>query len=385
MGDCTSQQTTSMSTMALVIRKCIVLAIVLTASIFASCQNPTLPMITLKRTSCFGVCPVYEFSVYSDGTIQWHGEQFVAQNGAAQASIDKRELDELVRAFSNANFFGFKNSYRTRDLGNGAFESISDLPTTFLTFRSAKQTKTVEDYAFAPEELRQLELSVERISNTHRWIHDCNDVLTLESEEPNYKFTDAEDLKNEIALSADIARQTKPGFTKLMQAAGQGRIDMLTEELEKGNVNHHDETGWSALMIASAAAKPDAVALLLKSGADVNATDIHGDNALIATAADAIFYTHAEAQLAVLRELLAAGASVDFANQAGETALMWTARTGNPEALRQLITAGANPNRKDPQGHRPDYHIQQWLLVRTNDVRRSQFEKALAVLQTSQK
>ena len=43
--------------------------------------------------------------------------------------------------------------------------------------------------------------------------------------------------------------------------------------------------------------------------------------------------------------------SVDATNDLGESALMWSARAGNPESIKVLLKAGANPARVDRSRH----------------------------------
>lgn len=75
---------------------------------------------------------------------------------------------------------------------------------------------------------------------------------------------------------------------------------------------------------------------LIRAGADVNASNRYGSNAMQLAAE--------MADLEMLRILLDAGADVDSPNPEGQTALMLVARTGNVEAARLLVDRGANIN-----------------------------------------
>jgi hypothetical protein len=355
-------------------------AILLLASTlsFSSLQGQTStasPVVTLKRTHCFGTCPIYELSVFADGTVQWSGEQYVGTVGKASATLSKQQVDDLIQTLAASRFSTFQNSYKSQ---------VTDLPTTFLTFTYDGVTKTVEDYAFGPDELHHLELLVEQIGNSHRWLHDEDNVLTLESIEPSYRFTTAEDLKNELIVTADIYRQTKPGFTPLMQAAGQGAVQTIAHEIKSGvDVNRKDETGWTALMMAAVAGQPETLALLLKNGAQVRPSDKNGDTALIGAAANPYLYWKPQVQAQVVQQLLAAGADINQANQLGESALMWAAKSGSPEVVQLLLKAGADSKKRDRLGHDPAYHVQQWLSMRIDDIRRSRYQQSLTLLQSA--
>jgi hypothetical protein len=138
-------------------------------------------------------------------------------------------------------------------------------------------------------------------------------------------------------------------MTPLMQAAGKGDADEVRRFLQRGeDVNAVDETGWTALMIAAVTVQPQAISALLDGGARVDQRDRHGDTALIGCAAVRFGNLHLAAQ--IIRSLLSHGASVEAANDLGESALMWAARAGNVESIGVLLEAGANPSRRSPSG-----------------------------------
>jgi ankyrin repeat protein len=91
-------------------------------------------------------------------------------------------------------------------------------------------------------------------------------------------------------------------------------------------------------------------------------------------------YYKPQVQTAILRQLIAAGADLNQTNREGETALMWAAKSGNPELIEALLQAGANPRTHDKLGHDSAYHVQVWLSTRQNDTRRTRYEETLKLL-----
>jgi hypothetical protein len=344
------------------------------------------PVVTLKRMPCFGMCPAYQVSVFSDGTVEWYGNNFIGTIGEAKGKLPKQQLEGLIRAILDSGFLSLANAYKGCINAQGQLESMSDLPTTFLTFSQHGVTKTTEDYMCAPDALRALETLVDKVLNTHQWRHDETSTLNIESIEPSYRSTAAEDLKNPPVVGSDVDSQTKPGFTKMMQAAGKGDVQSLSKEIESGaDVNGKDETGWTALMMAAVEGQPDAVSVLLKHGAQPRSADKNGDTALIGAAANASFHEKPQGQVAVVQRLISAGSNVNETNQQGETALMWAAKSGNPELVVALLAAGADRNRRDRAGHDPAYHVQEWLSMRPNDTRRSRYQQVLILLQPAKR
>jgi ankyrin repeat protein len=114
-------------------------------------------------------------------------------------------------------------------------------------------------------------------------------------------------------------------------------------------VDAADETGWTALMGAAVAVQPQAASTILDAGARVDQRDHHGDTALIGVAA--VRFGNLRTATEILRTLLAHGASMDATNDLKESALMWAARAGNPESIKVLLSAGANPAQVDQSGH----------------------------------
>lgn len=84
------------------------------------------------------------------------------------------------------------------------------------------------------------------------------------------------------------------------------------------------------------------LAELLKAGADPNEKDSFGTPVLAVVAA--------ERDVDTVRLLLDAGADVDAVDALGATALMYA---GNEECVELLLKAGANPNKRTPDGLTP--------------------------------
>jgi ankyrin repeat protein len=73
------------------------------------------------------------------------------------------------------------------------------------------------------------------------------------------------------------------GVTRLMQAAGNGNCDEVTNLLRSGeDVLKRNRNGTDALIYASSAGHIACVAALLKAGANTNTVDSAGDSALSA-------------------------------------------------------------------------------------------------------
>jgi len=67
--------------------------------------------ITLERTSCFGTCPEYSVTVRGDGSVTYHGEQYVAATGEQTASIPIDDVQRLVEKIDEIDYFGLRDEY----------------------------------------------------------------------------------------------------------------------------------------------------------------------------------------------------------------------------------------------------------------------------------
>jgi ankyrin repeat protein len=140
------------------------------------------------------------------------------------------------------------------------------------------------------------------------------------------------------------------GFTPLMEAAFSGTVDGVKLLIAKGaNVNAVSGDGsfqkvkagtialgnWTALLAAATLGSPEMVVTLVGAGADVNARDVRGMTPLmLAVATD-------RQNADVIRKLIAYKADVNVRSLAGETALDWARKIGNPSVMQVLERAKA--------------------------------------------
>jgi hypothetical protein len=118
-------------------------------------QASALPIssIKLERSACFGTCPVYSVTIFSDGRVQYEGKEFVKEKGARTGAISAREFSELATKVERIGFLKLQAAYRA---------PVTDLPTTTVTVTRGRESKSVEDYFGAPQGLHDLEALIER-------------------------------------------------------------------------------------------------------------------------------------------------------------------------------------------------------------------------------
>lgn len=113
--------------------------------------------IKMEKDPCFGYCPVYIFKIDGTGKASFTGERNVEKQGDWSRTLTPEETSALFQAFENSDFWAFEDEYT---------DSVTDLPTTWITFSHRGQAKTIKDYYGAPETLKNLEKLVEDIAET---------------------------------------------------------------------------------------------------------------------------------------------------------------------------------------------------------------------------
>lgn len=123
--------------------------------------------------------------------------------------------------------------------------------------------------------------------------------------------------------------------TPLHQAAADSDVAAITRLLAEGAaIDARDDTGATALLVATHADHRAAAEALIAAGADVNAKDRISDSPYL--------YAGARGHLAILKLTLSHGADLTSLNRYGGTALIPAAERGHVETVRTLIAAGVS-------------------------------------------
>jgi len=129
--------------------------------------------ITLERTECFGVCPVYKLTITADGAVVFEGRRFVKQEGATiKSAISRDGLKQLMAEFDRVKFFSLEDDYSETRLS-----CPTDQPSAFTSIRINGKSKTINHYLGcvepkAPRGLTELENKIDEIVNTAQWLPD---------------------------------------------------------------------------------------------------------------------------------------------------------------------------------------------------------------------
>lgn len=118
-------------------------------------------VVNLKRTGCMGACPVYQLTIYGDGTVIYDGYAYVEVTGMQITYIPRSKVNELIQRINKANFFALEHRYAS---------AVTDLPTITILVRLGLRTKTVVRYGNGPAALICLESKIDEVANVDQWI-----------------------------------------------------------------------------------------------------------------------------------------------------------------------------------------------------------------------
>lgn len=147
-------------------------------------------------------------------------------------------------------------------------------------------------------------------------------------------------------------------LTPLMNRSANLLIEDVKFLIENGaNINQQNANGITSLMLASRAWSTETITLLVENGADASLKDRNGN--------DALFYlmnvyglgqgwwvaNNGDQFISLVRYLLSKGSSINQQGSDGISPLILLAARCYPEATKQFLSLGADPNLKTKLGN----------------------------------
>ena len=117
--------------------------------------------ISLKREPCFGICPVYEVILRSDGTATYTGRANVERIGRYRGLINQSEFLKIAEKVERQEFFKLRSKYAV---------PVSDLGAVIIKVVRRGRAKKVKNYGgAAPINLRVIEEAVDAAVERVKW------------------------------------------------------------------------------------------------------------------------------------------------------------------------------------------------------------------------
>ena len=115
---------------------------------------------SIKRTPCYGRCPIYEAKIYKTGFVIYEGKRFVDKEGVFITRFTSDQLLEISQKANDLQFFKLNDEYDS---------PVTDFPTTYTSINNGEITKMVKNRVGGPENLKALESFMDEMLNTASW------------------------------------------------------------------------------------------------------------------------------------------------------------------------------------------------------------------------
>ena len=117
-------------------------------------------LLSMKKSSCYGPCPVYEMKIYTNGFATLTAVEYLDLKGEFYTKLPGSKVKALVSKFKEVGFFEMEGQYTS---------IIKDLPTTWIYFSNEGRQKRIKDYYGAPESLKDLEKELSSLLESEDW------------------------------------------------------------------------------------------------------------------------------------------------------------------------------------------------------------------------
>jgi len=114
----------------------------------------------IKRTPCYGRCPIYSASFYKSGYVIYRGQRFVEKEGIYASRITQEQLLSITKMARMVNYLNFEKEYDT---------AVTDFPTTYTFINMNGTKKEVKNRVGGPDELKNFETYLDKILDSTNW------------------------------------------------------------------------------------------------------------------------------------------------------------------------------------------------------------------------
>ncbi len=117
-------------------------------------KSDILPLLKMRRTPCFGTCPYFEVSIFSDGSVEYEGFNFVEKIGLYNSKINIKKVALIEDYIRKVDFFSFNELYDAR---------VSDLPSVIIEVNLKGNNHKVRGRYNMPEKFKMLSKFIDNL------------------------------------------------------------------------------------------------------------------------------------------------------------------------------------------------------------------------------
>ncbi len=117
----------------------------------------------IRRTACYGKCPVYEAVFYSDGTVTYSGKRFVKMTGDYEAKVNVSVIEQIKNKAHSIKYCKLADKYPVSGKG------VPDFPNTITYVKVDSHEHGITNNSGAPAELINFEKYLDDILKGLSW------------------------------------------------------------------------------------------------------------------------------------------------------------------------------------------------------------------------
>jgi len=131
--------------------------------------------VVLRRTACYGQCPVYTVEISATGQVKYTGEEFVSVKGVRHGSVPQANVELLAAALRHVKFARMNEKYQFET--DGCVDMPTDFPSLSISVIKSGRTHHVSFYTgchgptVPTEELEWLSNTIDFMAQTDPWIY----------------------------------------------------------------------------------------------------------------------------------------------------------------------------------------------------------------------
>lgn len=115
---------------------------------------PAGQLVSLKRTPCFGRCPIYRVTIMENGELVYEGKRFVEKLGTYSGLITGQDVENIIKKINEVGYFKMEEAYDV---------PIADFPTCVTSVNLDGKSKSIMNKQGAPPELKAFELYIDSL------------------------------------------------------------------------------------------------------------------------------------------------------------------------------------------------------------------------------
>jgi hypothetical protein len=143
-----------------------------TASVVSRSESP-MESVQMRRSGCYGTCPIYAVEISSDGRVSYNGQDFVETKGRRGRVITTRDMAFLADAFERVGFDHLQESYRSAS--DGCPWVWTDNGTVEIVLKRNGQERRVTYYygckgLAITDRINWLSETIDEVAGTSEWV-----------------------------------------------------------------------------------------------------------------------------------------------------------------------------------------------------------------------